>query len=107
MVVGLRLFSGKEDDGHGDASAHLCHRASLGHALMPSRGLQREHLAITRWLIGLGCIGRRVATLRRPWQDRSVALPRFDDVLDRLENLHVGPAAADIAVEVAANLLSG
>jgi len=58
-------------------------------------------------LIGLDCIGRRVATLRRPWQASSVALPRFYDVLDRLENLDVGPAAADIAVEVAATLLSG
>src|SRR5262249_14794974 len=58
-------------------------------------------------LIGLDGIGRCMATLRRPWQVRSDTLPRFDGVLDRLENLDVGPAAADVAVEVAANLLSG
>jgi hypothetical protein len=65
------------------------------------------HAGITLWLIGLGCIGRRVAALRWPWQVGSVAFPRFDDVLDGLENLDVGPAATDITVEVAANLLSG
>jgi hypothetical protein len=37
---------------------------------------------------------------------QSVALPRFDNVLDLLENLDIGFTAADIAVEVAINLLS-
>jgi hypothetical protein len=73
------------------------------HSMMrscPLAGIQREHAGITRGLIGLDCIARCVATLRRPWQARRVALSRFDDVLDRLENLDVGPAAADIAVGV-------